>query len=54
MEQKKRLDYLDVAKGLGMILVVMSHTTEQFRFQTDLVVGFFMPLFFVASGQVVV
>lgn len=49
MEQK-RLDYLDVAKGLGMILVVMSHTTEQFRYHGDLVVGFFMPLFFVASG----
>lgn len=50
MEEKKRLDYLDVAKGLGMILVVMSHTAEQFRFRTDLVVGFFMPLFFLASG----
>ena len=50
MEEKKRLDYLDVAKGIGMILVVMSHTAEKFCYHTDLVVGFFMPLFFIVSG----
>ena len=26
MDSKKHLDYIDIAKGLGMILVVMGHT----------------------------
>lgn len=50
--EQSRLDYLDVAKGIGMILVVMSHTAEQFPNYTDLIVAFFMPLFFIISGWI--
>lgn len=52
MQGNNRWVYLDVAKGIGIILVVMSHTIEKFPFGTKLILSFFMPLFFIASGYV--
>ena len=44
----KRIDTIDVAKGLGIILVVCSHTVyPQLMYFANL---FFIPLFFVLSG----
>ena len=45
MQGNNRWVYLDVAKGIGIILVVMSHTIEKFPFGTKLILSFFMPLF---------
>ena len=45
---KSRLLYIDIAKGIGIILVVCSHTTAH-----DLMiwaVGFFVPIFYFCSG----
>lgn len=45
---KERLDYIDIAKGLGIILVVLSHTEH-----SELVYyssAFFVPIFFFCSG----
>lgn len=51
---KKRLEYIDIAKGLGIMLVILSHTelwSEAFcRFFRHTTTIFFMPLFFLLSG----
>lgn len=45
---KQRLDYIDIAKGLGIILVVLSHTEHwQLMYYT---LPFFVPIFFFCSG----
>lgn len=52
---KKRIDWVDVVKGIGMILVIVSHTEEHFM-PGQLVTlkipiyTFHMPLFFFMSG----
>ena len=55
---KKRLDYLDMAKGLGMILVLIGHLQGDsiFTFSPYIhplcvyIFSFHMPLFFIISG----
>lgn len=50
MTDSKRISYLDMARGVGMVLVVMGHVTY---INTDLrhfITAFHMPLFFVISG----
>lgn len=46
-----RLEWVDVAKGLGIILVVIAHAWTQGRVR-DTIYAFHMPLFFVLSGYV--
>lgn len=46
-----RLDYLDVAKGIGIILVVMGHTGFLKEGVSRFVFSFHMPLFFIISGM---
>lgn len=46
---RQRLQYLDMAKGLGMIAVILFHSKGLWLLR-DWVVAFFMPLFFVVSG----
>ena len=51
MEKQDRIEWIDVAKGIGIILVIMGHT-----FQLDLVTplyAFHMPLFFFLSGLLI-
>lgn len=52
MEKKKRIDWLDVSKALGIYLVVLGHLVilnyKQFRF----IFAFHMPLFFAVAGYV--
>ncbi|KAA0563678.1 acyltransferase family protein [Bacillus sp. CH30_1T] len=43
----KRLESLDIAKGLLIILVVLGHSTFEF---TDIIYWFHMPAFFIISG----
>lgn len=59
MENKKeRLTYLDVAKGIGILLVVIGHV---YAFNRQIVDRFFviwlysfhMPLFFIISGMLI-
>lgn len=45
---KKRKEYLDIAKGIGIILVVWAHANGPF---TDLIYQFHMPFFFFVSGM---
>lgn len=46
---KKRYDYLDVARGLGIIAVIWGHITS--HWSGNFVYLFHMPLFFIISGM---
>lgn len=48
MEKKERIEWIDIAKGIGMILVVMGHTIQLGIVQP--IYAFHMPLFFFLSG----
>ena len=58
MNTKKRLDYLDMAKGLGMLLVLIGHLQGDTIFSLSpyfhplcvFIFSFHMPLFFIISG----
>ncbi len=47
-DEKKRLGYMDIAKGIGIIWVLIGHTYDGFL--RDLAFSFHMPLFFLISG----
>jgi fucose 4-O-acetylase-like acetyltransferase len=45
---RERLNYIDIAKGFGIILVVLSHTEHsELMYYTS---AFFVPIFFFCSG----
>lgn len=46
--QEKRLEFVDYAKGIGIILVVLGHT--RFPYARNIIYSFHMPLFFMLSG----
>lgn len=46
---KQRVDYLDIAKGIGILLMVSAHVYDDNIFQT-IVYSFHMPLFILISG----
>lgn len=45
-----RIEYIDIAKGLGMILVVVGHCINGKTFPGTWIWSFHMPLFFILSG----
>ena len=49
---KKRVGYIDIAKGIGIILVVMGHNDFALisPFAHKLIYSFHMPMFFFMSG----
>lgn len=46
---KKRLDYIDIAKGIGIILVILGHRNVSQNIK-QFIYAFHMPLFFMLSG----
>ncbi len=48
--EKTRLTYLDMAKGIGIVLVVLGHSTLTSDGVQAYLTAFHMPLFFVISG----
>lgn len=46
----KRLDYIDTAKGIGIILVVIYHHLLGAEFINNWISSFHMPLFFMITG----
>lgn len=48
---KRHLDYLDLAKGIGIILVVVGHSTFTSDNIQMYIMAFHMPLFFIVSGM---
>lgn len=51
-EKSKRITYLDNAKGIGIILVIMGHTYMNIE-HLRLIYAFHMPLFFMLSGMLI-
>ncbi|MDD2972242.1 MAG: acyltransferase [Lachnospiraceae bacterium] len=51
LHKKERLDYLDMVKGLGIILVVIGHSTYAGENLLTWIASFHMPLFFIISGM---
>ncbi len=45
----KRLEWVDIAKGIGIFLMVMGHSGIP-RFIHDCIYSFHMPFFFILSG----
>ena len=47
---KERLDYIDILKGIGILLVIFSHSGAENETTMMYIGGVFIPLFFVVSG----
>ncbi len=50
MEDKKRIEFIDVAKGFGILLVVFGHLYPTGGRVSSVIFSFHMPLFFFLSG----
>lgn len=49
---KKRLEWLDIAKGIGILLVILGHCLDLSRTPCQVIFTFHMPLFLILSGYV--
>ena len=47
--ETKRVQWLDIAKGITILLMVLGHTSIPMKF-SNFIFSFHMPLFFIASG----
>ena len=45
-----RLDWIDIAKGIGIISVLMGHNVSQLK---PIIYAFHMPLFFILAGYTI-
>ncbi len=55
LDKSKRLNYVDIAKGIGILLVVFQHcasggSVNAIPFVTNIITSFYMPFFFFMSG----
>lgn len=50
MAIKKRIDWIDIAKGIGIVLMIVGHTFLNESLVRKLVFSFHMPLFFILAG----
>lgn len=50
MKENQRIDWIDIAKGIGIILVVLGHCVVKTDFTHKFIFSFHMPLFFILSG----
>ena len=51
-DRNKRIEYLDIARGIGIFLVVLGHCYSLPEWMWHLIYSVHMPLFFVLSGYV--
>ena len=47
---KKRIQWIDIAKGIGIVLMIVGHTFLNESFSRKLVFSFHMPVFFILAG----
>lgn len=52
MENKFRIVSLDIAKGIGILLVVIGHCYSKYTKIEEIIYGCHMPLFFIISGVI--
>lgn len=50
MKESQRIDWIDIAKGIGIIFVVLGHCVVKTDYIHKFIFSFHMPLFFVLSG----
>lgn len=50
MDKEGRLDWIDVAKGIGILLVLCAHILDKENFLWNVINQFHMPLFYMLSG----
>lgn len=50
MLSRERVHYIDVARGIAIILMVLGHILEVETIGRELVFSFHMPLFLIVSG----
>ncbi|NBH25961.1 hypothetical protein D3Z60_09125 [Lachnospiraceae bacterium] len=48
-----RVDEIDIAKGLGILLVIVGHLLPEDSWMRQIIYSFHMPLFMILSGMVV-
>lgn len=48
--EKRRIQYFDIAKGIGILLMIAGHTLLQNKWALQFIYSFHMPLFFIISG----
>lgn len=53
MTKRERVDYLDIAKGIGILLVIIAHIPNLGENARQYIVAFHMPLFFIISGMLI-
>lgn len=53
MTKGSRIDYLDIAKGIGILLVIVGHIPYVSEPIRQYIVSFHMPLFFIISGMLI-
>lgn len=49
-EEKKRIEWIDIAKGIAMILVIVGHVFNYGYFVRHAIFSFHLPLFFILAG----
>lgn len=51
LNNKKRVEYIDIAKGIGILLMIIGHMPiKKYPFLKNFIYCFHMPLFFIISG----
>lgn len=50
LEQSSRIEWIDIAKGIAIILVIIGHTVKFGSLTRNIIFSFHMPLFFMLSG----
>jgi fucose 4-O-acetylase-like acetyltransferase len=50
INNKKRIEWIDIAKGITIILMIIGHTVEFGSEVRNFIFSFHMPLFFILSG----
>lgn len=49
--KNNRLEYIDIAKGIGILLVVFGHSSLVLHIENIWIHSFHMPLFFIITGM---
>ena len=52
MNKENRIATLDIAKGIGILLVVIGHCYSKYTKIEGIIYGCHMPLFFIISGVI--
>jgi len=52
ISDNKRVDWIDVARGIAILLVIIGHTVPFESFTRVIIYSMHMPIFFILSGYI--